>query len=188
MAYIVLAPGSAGKSHFVKGSGRPIDLSSAQGEPPRVRGKQIAGITFVDGDDVIRDTIGWPSDPEWWKGDPAKVKEIERAIWESLVLTAAGMDDRVIILFNGKVEGDAVIARVRIPDQLLALNAERKAIEQQVTGRKRGQPSNPGVVLDAANRSDAFWDAHHRGKPQFSSFMKMVWHLAKHPPLKGARS
>jgi len=122
---IVLAPGCSGKSYLAW-------------RHPRVA---------RDGDEIIKHSTGWPLG-EWWKSPDAA--SIHRRN-EGTIRAWAAKNDGMIVLFNGQFATPPDAVWMPSDDELL-LNADRKRIERERTGRNRLQPTDPAIVLDAARR------------------------------------
>jgi hypothetical protein len=127
---IILAPTAAGKSTLVN---------------------QIGG-RLVDGDVIIRDTIGWPANPTWWQSDPMSPGRIAFRNEKARVLAAYETehpDD--VVLFNGHPETmAAIIPKGRlmawIPSEAaLKANAIRRA-----AAGNHSQPTDLRTILNNA--------------------------------------
>jgi len=146
-ATIVLAPSSAGKSFYVS-------------EHPDIA---------VDGDEIIRDTIGWPKQPRWWE-DLALRARVDRANAEQLLLYSEQHQEGPLIFFNGSPDSIGrvnVLAVVVPPRADLKRNAEAKR-QEQLKGRKRGQPTDL-ETLEPNWRRMAKWAAETQ-TPLLSTF------------------
>lgn len=83
---LVVAPSCSGKSHYVKKQAINPDW----------------GIKPVDGDELIRDTIGWPKDVKWYLSPDAPV--IHRAHWD------------VVSTYAREHLDEAVVSNMCVPD------------------------------------------------------------------------
>lgn len=148
---VTFAPTSAGKSYY------------ALQHPKNV----------FDGDRIIKLSIGWPQQKEWWKDDVIGPAFNIRSLATILLWARDNQESEVV--FNAKASiagemfGDSGLnVRVVIPpEDILLRNVELKA-EEQLLGRKLGQPIDVKSILHSAET----WreTARLKGWPIFSSF------------------
>lgn len=147
---MIFAASGSGKSHFVLYEG----------------GKPKIG-NLVDGDIIIKLTIGWPADALWYKKpDAPKVHAANAA--EIVKFEKARPD--CIVLFNGDVSSvvESVQACVVIP----AEEHTRRVKTRHVSSK---QPTDLAVVLENARKVELFAKQH--GIPLFATFENAVEHI-----------
>jgi len=121
MKNIIIAPAASGKTYFTNRY-------------------NMSGLV-VDGDDVIRDTVGWPETPGWWE-DPELSVLVNQRNREALTQYAHNNQDK-LILFNPGNDGvfaEDVYGAVMIPQGHHLTNAAKR--------RASGNTSQPRSAVE----------------------------------------
>jgi len=130
---------------------------------------------FADGDVIIRNTIGWPSQHRWWEVLTDKQKALVH--WKNLhILAQVGstLGDK-IVLFNGRYFPDCGVFAIVIPpfeDMMRNVKAKRDrgvtsqpVTEKEILGNAeylRKVAATQGIRLfDSFDDAYNFWKAYY---------------------------
>lgn len=141
MANIILAPSGAGKSYFA------------------LKHPLIA----LDGDSIIKQTIGWPKG-RWWETLAADEVALVHERNEATITEYANMHPRLLVLFNGRWNNPASIYAIVLPVETRhALNLAERA--------RRGVVNQPSTWKEAEGAREMYAImATNQGLRVFKSF------------------
>lgn len=152
-----------------------ISAATASGKTHYVREHADAQV-LIDGDNIIRATIGWPKDPEWYL-DPDVAEKTHLANWNAIhdyIDRLSHMGLTPIVLFNGGVpftRPDIGYSAVEIP-----LRAHEANLAARREGAPHGHPTEYDLILE--NRAATRSIAETRNWPIHTSFDAAVAAIA----------
>ena len=100
------APSASGKTTFLQqGTSNPFELDLRSGGVNLGDFLyRIGSVGFVDGDDIIHFTVGWPRDKEWWRKDGATLvhfTNVAAILNAAARLIAPNWMTTLVVMFNG---------------------------------------------------------------------------------------
>lgn len=108
---------------------------------------------FVDGDVVVRNTVGWPKQPEWWK---KMSKEELRGVYERnmiVVLAQALSDSRTVLFVPDLPEWCDADFFARLGLRVAVWVPPRPTLRERLASpvRNKKQPHDPEAAAAAIN-------------------------------------